>query len=72
LVYLLAVRARSGVSEETSVTDQEKQKAEELISRLETAVGQIFPRDSSNASLITSMIQSLNGLRSILGLVRPH
>jgi hypothetical protein len=54
------------------VTDQEKQKAEELISRLETAVGQIFPRDSGNASLITSMIQNLNGLRSVLGLVRPH
>jgi hypothetical protein len=54
------------------VTDQEKQKAEELISRIETAVGQIFPRDSANSSLIASMIQSLNGLRSVLGLVRPH
>lgn len=54
------------------MTDQEKQKAEELISRIETAVGQIFPRDSANSSLIASMIQSLNGLRSVLGLVRPH
>jgi hypothetical protein len=54
------------------VTDQEKQKAEELISRLETAVGQLFPRDGGNASLITGIIQSLNGLRSVLGLVRPH
>src|SRR3954467_2423918 len=54
------------------VTDQEKQKAEEMISRLETAVGQIFPRDGGNASLITGIIQSLNGLRSLLGLVRPH
>jgi hypothetical protein len=54
------------------VTDQEKQKAEEMISRLETAVGQLFPRDGGNASLITGMIQSLNGLRSLLGLVRPH
>jgi hypothetical protein len=53
------------------VTDQEKQKAEDLISRLETSVGQI-PRDGGNAGLITSMIQSLNGLRSLLGLVRPH
>jgi D-serine dehydratase len=56
----------------TDVTDQERQKAEELISRLETAVGQIFPRDSGNAGLIASMIQSLNGLRSVLGVVRPH
>jgi hypothetical protein len=54
------------------VTDQEKQKAEELISRLEIAVGQIFPRDAANSPLITSMIQTLNGLRSLLGLVRPH
>jgi hypothetical protein len=54
------------------VTDQERQKAEELISRLELAVGQVFPRDGGNASLITSMIQSLNGLRSLLNLVRPH
>ena len=54
------------------MTDQEKQKAEELISRLETAVGQLFPRDGGNASLITGMIQNLNGLRSLLGLVRPH
>lgn len=54
------------------MTDQERQKAEDLISRLEIAVGQIFPRDGGNASLITAMIQSLNGLRSVLGLVRPH
>jgi hypothetical protein len=54
------------------VTDQERQKAEEMISRLEIAVGQIFPRDGGNAGLLTSMIQTLNGLRSLLGLVRPH
>jgi hypothetical protein len=54
------------------VTDQEKQKAEQLISSLEMAVGQIFPRDGGNASLIAGMIQSLNGLRSVLGVVRPH
>jgi hypothetical protein len=55
-----------------SVTDLEKQKAEELISRLELSVGQVFPRDGANAGLITQMIQTLNGLRSLLGLVRPH
>jgi hypothetical protein len=57
---------------EMDVTDQERQKAEDLISRLEISVGQIFPRDGGNASLIATMIQSLNGLRSLLGLVRPH
>ena len=54
------------------VTDQEKQKVEDLISRLELQVGQIFPRDGGNASLLAGMIQTLNGLRSVLGLVRPH
>ena len=54
------------------MTDQERQKAEEIISRLEIAVGQIFPRDGGNAALIATMIQTLNGLRSLLGLVRPH
>ena len=54
------------------MTDQERQQAETLINRLEVAVGEIFPRDGANAGLIASMIQSLNGLRSTLGLVRPH
>ncbi len=54
------------------MTDQDKVKAEELIGRLETAVGQIFPRDSGNSALIATMIQTLNGLRSLLGVVRPH
>jgi len=57
---------------ERDVTDQERQKAEELISRLEISVGQIFPRDGGNAGLIATMIQLLNGLRSLLGVVRPH
>ena len=56
----------------SDVTDQERQKAEELVSRLELSVGQIFPRDGGNAALITTMIQTLNGLRSLLGIVRPH
>ena len=54
------------------MTDQERQKAEEMISRLELSVGQVFPRDVGNAALLASMIQTLNGLRSLLGVVRPH
>jgi hypothetical protein len=54
------------------VTEEERQAVDTLISRLEILVGQIFPRDGANASLIASMIQSLNGLRSMLGVVRPH
>lgn len=54
------------------MTEQEKQKVEELISRLELSVGQIFPRDGGNASLIKDMIHAINGLRSLLGMVRAH
>lgn len=54
------------------MTDQEKQKADELVSRLELAVGQVFPRDAANSALISEMISILNGLRSLLGIVRPH
>ena len=54
------------------MTDQEKQKVDDLIGRLEMAVGQIFPRDAANSALITQMIQNLNGLRSVLGVVRTH
>ena len=32
----------------------------------------MFPRDGGNAALIASMISRSNGLRSLLGLVRPH
>lgn len=53
------------------MTDQEKQKVDALIARLELSVGQL-PRDGGMASLVTEMIQTLNGLRSTLGLVRPH
>ena len=45
------------------MTDQERQKAEELISRLELAVGQIFPRDNANAPLrLTSNVPQLPNL----------
>jgi hypothetical protein len=54
------------------VTDEDRQEAERLISRIEVALGEIFPRDGGNAALITTMIQSLNGLRSLLDVVRTH
>jgi hypothetical protein len=54
----------------SAVTDREKQHAEALIARLEVAVGEISPRDGTAAPLITDMIQSLNGLRTLLGLTK--
>ena len=54
------------------MTDQEKQKADLLLSRIETATGSFPDRSGTNAALITEIIHAVNGLRSLLGLVRPH
>ena len=54
------------------MTDQEKQKADLLLSRIEIATGSFPDRSGPNAVLITEIIHAVNGLRSLLGLVRPH
>ena len=54
------------------MTDQERQTVERLLSRIEVAVGQLPKREGQNARLITEIIQSVNGLRSLLGVVRSH
>ena len=43
-----------------------------LLSRIEIATGELTPRDGSNAALIKQIIESVNGLRSMLGVVRTH
>ena len=52
--------------------DTDTATAEELLSRIEVALGELMPRDGRNASLITEIIESVNGLRSLLGVVRAH
>jgi len=54
------------------MTDQERQVADTLLSRIETATGEIQDRRGPNAVLIKSIIESVNGLRSLLSVVRPH
>jgi hypothetical protein len=56
----------------TTMTDQERQTVDRLLSRIEVAVGQLPNREGQNARLITEIIQSVNGLRSLLGVVRTH
>jgi hypothetical protein len=46
--------------------------ADALLSRIEIAVGELTPRDGQNATLIKDIIESVNGLRSLLGVVRTH
>ena len=54
------------------MTDQERQTAETLLSRIEVAVGEIQDRRGPNAVLIKSIIESVNGLRSLMSVVRAH
>lgn len=54
------------------MTDQDKAAADTLLSRIEAAVGSFPDRTHQNGVLIAEIIQAVNGLRSILGVVRPH
>jgi hypothetical protein len=54
------------------MTPQEQASVDTLLSRIETAVGQLPQRDGPNAPLIKSIIESVNGLRSLLGALRTH
>lgn len=54
------------------MTEQEKQQVDTLLGRIETAVGALPDRDGPNARLITEILQSVNGLRSLCGVVRTH
>ena len=51
---------------------QQNQTAELLLSRIEIAVGQIDDRAGRNGAMIKEIIEGVNGLRSLLGLVRTH
>ena len=46
--------------------------ADTLLARIEVAVGELMPRDGTNALLIKKIIESVNGLRSLVGAVRAH
>jgi hypothetical protein len=54
------------------MTDQERATADRLLARIETAVGQLPNREGPHAVLITEILQSVNGLRSLMGVVRGH
>jgi hypothetical protein len=54
------------------MTDQEREAADRLIGRIETAVGQLPERHGRNAILIKEILEAANGLRSLIGVVRGH
>jgi len=55
-----------------ALTDTDTGTADTLLSRIEVAIGELMPRDGRNATLIKEIIESVNGLRSLLGVVREH
>ena len=55
-----------------TLSADEQKKTDDLISNLETAVGQLNTHDVTLRGLVKKMIQDLNALRSVLGVVRPH
>jgi hypothetical protein len=46
--------------------------ADRLLARIEVAVGELTPRDGGNALLIKEILEAVNGLRSLVGVVRTH
>ena len=54
------------------MTPQEQANADRLLSQIETAAGQLPERDGTNAVLIKVILESVNGLRSLCGVVRTH
>jgi hypothetical protein len=54
------------------MTPQEQTTAERLLSQIEMATGQLPERDGVNAILIKQIIEAVNGLRSVCGVVRTH
>jgi hypothetical protein len=60
------------MSPASAMTDAERDGAAKLLDKLEVSIGELTPRHGPNAPLIASIIEDVNGLRSLLGLVRPH
>jgi hypothetical protein len=54
------------------MTDQEKQLADRLLSKIETATGELPTRDGVAAPLITEILSAVNGLRTVIGVERSH
>ncbi len=52
------------------MTDQER--IDLLLAKIETATGELPDRSGPNAALIAQILEGVNGLRSLLNVVRTH
>ena len=66
------LQSKIGKDAANAMTDQERQTVDRLLARIEMAVGQISDRSGPNAQLIKEIIESVNGLRSVVGVIRAH
>ena len=54
------------------MTDNDRELADRLLARIETSVGELPDRAGQNAELIAEILRCVNGLRSLVGIVRAH
>lgn len=54
------------------MTEREKAVAERLISRIELATGELPKKDGAAAQLIIEIVEAVGGLRTLIGIDRPH
>jgi hypothetical protein len=54
------------------VTDQDKEAADRLLAKIETAVGELPRGDSALPPLIADILEAVNGLRTLLDVQRSH
>jgi hypothetical protein len=54
------------------MAEYDKTRVDALLSQIERAAGELPERSGVNGQLIAEIIQSVNGLRSVLDVVRPH
>ena len=54
------------------MTDQEKEVADRLLSKIETAIGELPQRDGVAAPLIADILAAVNGLRTLIGVGHSH
>jgi len=54
------------------MTEQEKTVADRLLSRIEVATGELPKKDGASAQLIIEIVGAVGGLRTLIGIDRPH
>ena len=54
------------------MTAQEKLRADQLLSKIEVATGELPKKDGASAQLIIEIVEAVGGLRTLIGVERSH